>query len=117
MEASTTQLSDFDVVTERLQPFAPREDTRRRMRILAEEYRGKLSNLDDLLEGERLCCPIHEDNDDVIITGSGRNGTKKFICKKYHDPEFTGRDSASFRFSTYTSFEAFKVYRISSWRC
>ncbi|KXA96402.1 hypothetical protein AKJ37_05315 [candidate division MSBL1 archaeon SCGC-AAA259I09] len=109
--ASAALGEDFDVLAERLTPFAPREETRKKMRELRDEYRTKVSKLDGLLEGERLCCPYHTDNDEVVITGNGKKGTKKFECRKYHDPELTGRDTEEFRFSTYTSYEAYEVYQ------
>ncbi len=109
--ASAAICEDFDVLAERLTPFAPRGETKRKMRKLREEYREKVSKFDDLLEGERLCCPRHMDNEKVVITGNGKKGTKKFECRKWHDPELTGRDTTDFMFSTYTSYEAYKVYQ------
>ncbi|KXB05314.1 hypothetical protein AKJ49_01055 [candidate division MSBL1 archaeon SCGC-AAA382A03] len=109
--ASAAVGEDFDVLAERLTPFAPKGQTRRKMRELRDEYRAKVSKLDGLLEGERLCCPYHADNDEVVITGNGKKGTKKFECRKYHDPELTGRDTTDFMFSTFTSHEAYEVYQ------
>ncbi|KXA91499.1 hypothetical protein AKJ57_01005 [candidate division MSBL1 archaeon SCGC-AAA259A05] len=109
--ASAAIREDFEVLAERLTPFARREKTRRKMGKLRDEYKAKVSKLDDLFEGERLCCPRHMDNDEVVITGNGKNGGKKFECRKHHDPELTGRDTEEFRFSTYTSYEAYRVYQ------
>jgi hypothetical protein len=47
----------------------------------------------------------------VIITGNGRGGTKKLECRARHDTALTGRKDHHFRFSTYTSYEALKVYQ------
>lgn len=102
---------DLEVISERLQPYAPRADTRRKLRELHEEYQARVARLEELFDGRRLSCPIHEDTEDVIITGNGRNGTKKFKCRQYHDPEQTGRDTTEFRFSTFTSYEALSVYQ------
>ncbi len=109
--ASSAIHEDLGVVTERLIPFAPREKTRKKLWELHEEYKAKVSRLDDLFDGERLSCPWHRDNDEVIITGNGKRGTKKFNCEKWHDPELTGRDTTEFGFSTFTSHEAYKVYQ------
>ncbi|KXB01859.1 hypothetical protein AKJ44_02070 [candidate division MSBL1 archaeon SCGC-AAA261F17] len=103
--------NDLSVLAERIQPFAPMEVTRRKMWELHDEYKEKVANLDDLRDGGRLSCPIHLDNDEVIVTGNGRNGAKKYECRKYHDPELTRRDDTVFRFSTFTSYEALRVYR------
>lgn len=103
--------SDFDTLSERLLPLALRGETRRKLRILAEEYRTRLSNLDNLFDSKRLSCPICESVKNVIITGNGRGDAKKLLCRAQHDSEFTGRNSTQFRFSTYTSFEALKVYQ------
>ncbi|KXB06250.1 hypothetical protein AKJ53_00950 [candidate division MSBL1 archaeon SCGC-AAA382F02] len=109
--ASSAIHEDLGVVTERLIPFAPRGETREKLWELHEEYKAKVSRLDDLFDGERLSCPWHGDNDEVIITGNGKRGTKKFKCEKWHDPDLTGRDTTEFRFSTFTSYEAYKVYQ------
>jgi len=110
-EASAVIQEDLGLVTERLIPFAPRMVTREKMWELYEEYKERVSNLDDLKNGERLACPIHGDDEEVIITGNGKNGAKKYMCKKDHDPEVTGRNTTDFRFSTFTSHEAYKVYQ------
>jgi len=102
---------DLEVITERLQPFAPHEQTRQKLHDLYEEYTAKVERMEELFDGRRLSCPLHQDNEAVIITGNGRNGTKKFKCRQHHDPEQTGRDTTDFRFSTFTSFEAYQVYQ------
>lgn len=104
-------LDDFDVMAGRLTPFATRGKTRDRLEAIAREYRERISNLEGLLEGGRLSCPICQSCEKVIITGNGRKGTKKQVCRAHHDPGFTGRDSTEFIFSTYTSYEAYKVYQ------
>jgi len=109
--SSAISLDDFDVMAGRLTPFAPKEKTRDRMEAIAKEYREKMTNLETLLEGGRLSCPICQSCENVIITGNGRNGTKKQLCRAHHDQELTGRDSTEFMFSTYTSYEAYKVYQ------
>lgn len=103
--------NDFDSIAERFVPFTPRGNTRRKMKLLAEEYRERLSNLDGLLNGGRPSCPLCMSAENVIITGNGRGGTKKLECTTEHDPALTGRNDHRFRFSTYTSYEALKVYQ------
>jgi len=102
---------DFCVMAERLTPFAVREETREKLVELAAEYRQRLENLEGLLSGGRLSCPICMNADHVICTGNGRGNTKKFLCRAYHDPDLTERADANFRFSTYTSWEALEVYK------
>jgi hypothetical protein len=102
--------SDFDVVAERLVPYAVRGETREKLNQLTEEFRQKLLNLESLTNGGRLGCPICMSAEHVVITGNGRGGAKKFECRAWHDPAMIGRDDHRFRFSTYTSHEALKVY-------
>jgi len=109
--SSAVSLDDFDVIAGRLTPFAPTGRTRDRLEASAKEYRERMANLENLLGGGRLSCPICESCENVIVTGNGRNGTKKQLCRAYHDPELTGRNSTEFMFSTYTSYEAYKVYQ------
>ena len=111
MGSSAVLRDDLATAAERLVPFSPRGRTRKRLEALAGEYDQRLSRLHDLLNGDRLSCPICESCDNVIITGNGRDGAKKFLCRAHHDLGSTGRDSAWFRFSTYTSLEALKVYQ------
>jgi hypothetical protein len=111
MNRCVEKTSDLDVMAERLTPFAVREETREKLKDLAAEYRQRLENLEELLSGGRLSCPICMNADHVICTGNGRENTKKFFCRAYHDPDLTGRSDTNFRFSTYTSWEAYKVYR------
>ena len=102
--------SDF-VIAERLVPYSVREQTRERLDQLKEEFRQRLASLDALTNGTRLSCPLCENAEHVRITGNGRNGTKKFECTAVYDPAETGREGSGFRFTTYTSYEALKVYR------
>ena len=103
--------SDFDTIADRIIPFAPREETRRKIEHLVEEYEQKLSNLESLTNGGRLGCPVCTSAEHVRITGNGRSGTKKFECMAWHASIQTGRKDHRFRFSTYTSYEALKVYQ------
>lgn len=103
--------SDFDVMAERLVPFAVREETREKLNQLAGEFRQRLTNLESLTNGGKLSCPIHGSAEHVRITGNGRGDAKKFECTAEHDPALTGRKDHRFRFSTYTSCEALKVYQ------
>lgn len=113
----TANAGDMDTIAERLIPFAPRENTRENLRAVAARYEESLANLNALFHNRRASCPICRDNGNVIITGNGRNGAKKFKCKNEHDPdELPGRSDEKnrdkiFRFSTYTSHEALKVYQ------
>lgn len=102
---------DFDTIADRVIPFAVRGKTREKLELLAEEHRQRLLNLRNLTGGGRLGCPLCRSSERVRIVGNGRNGTKKFECKAQHDPDSTGRKDRRFRFSTYTSYEALKVYR------
>jgi len=110
-EACFAHAGDFDTMSERFMPFAVREETRKKLRHLKEEYGQRLSNLNDLLNSRRLSCPLCMIPEDVIIAGNGRGDAKKFECRAWHDPTLTGRDGTSFRFSTYTSYEALVVYQ------
>lgn len=103
--------SDLDTMVERMIPFAVRNETRKKLGDLKEEYERKIKNLNDLLNGRRLGCPLCKSDENVVIVGNGRSDTKKFECREYHDPNLTGREGTTFRFSTYTSYEALKVYR------
>jgi hypothetical protein len=49
-----------------------REETREKLKDLAAEYRQRLENLEELLSGGRLSCPICMNADHVICTGNGR---------------------------------------------
>ncbi|KXA97963.1 hypothetical protein AKJ40_05010 [candidate division MSBL1 archaeon SCGC-AAA259M10] len=71
-EVSSTIREDLGVVTERLIPFAPRGETREKLWELHEEYKEKVSNMDDLRHNKRMCCPIHGHNEEVTITGAGK---------------------------------------------
>ncbi|HIH97364.1 MAG TPA: hypothetical protein HA348_07850 [Thermoplasmata archaeon] len=110
-EYQSPHSDDFDVMTERLTSFAVREESREKLKELAEEYRQRLENLDNLLSGKRLSCPICMNVGQVIFVGNGRGNTKKFLCRAYHGPALTKREDTNFRFSTYTSWDALKVYR------
>jgi len=103
--------NDFDTIADRIIPFAVRGETREKLKLLAEEHRKKLSNLESLTDGKRLGCPVCKSSEHVRIVGNGRGNTKKFECKARHDPALTGRKKYRFRFTTYTSHEALQVYR------
>lgn len=102
---------DFDTIARRIAPFAVRGETRKKLKLLVEEHKQKLSNLESLTSGEKLSCPICRSSKRVRIVGNGRGGAKKFECKARHGPALTGRKKRRFRFSTYTSYEALMVYR------
>jgi hypothetical protein len=103
--------SDFDVIAERIVPFAVRGETRRKLEELKAECRRRLSNLEPLTDGGKLSCPLCGSAERVVILGNGRGGAKKFECRAKHDPALTRRKNCRFRFSTYTSREALEVYR------
>lgn len=96
--------NDFETLVGRLKVFAPRGETREKLIRLANEYEIRLNNLRHLLNTKKPSCPICKTNSNVTIIGNGKNGSKKLMCHNDHD----GKE---FRFSTFTSYEAFKVYK------
>lgn len=110
-EVCATAFRDFKTIAERLVPFAVREETKEKLKQLREEYEQRLANLNSLLNGGRLSCPLCMSAENVIIIGNGRGDSKKLKCRACHDPALTGRESTDFKFSTYTSYEALKVYQ------
>lgn len=110
-EACSTALKDFKTIAERLVPFAVREETKEKLKQLREEYGQRLANLNNLLNGRRLSCPLCMSAENVTIIGNGRGDAKKFECRAWHDPALTRRESTDFKFSTYTSYEALRVYQ------
>lgn len=115
------------IVNERIRsiPYALRGQFRNEMRNALEHHSEMAATYRPLVEQQRsnggyLSCPICQTNEHVKSGGTQKDGTRKFRCSYNHSGNTTVsrehfvlamHESWKGNFSTFTSFEAYHLYR------
>jgi len=107
-------------------PYAPRNGFRERMKEVLSHYLEMTNAYQPLVEqqqsdGGYLSCPLCQTNDHVKSGGTQVDGTRKFRCYNDHSCKtlvsrehfiLVMQDDWRGSFSTFTSFEAYQLYRM-----
>ena len=119
-----TEQSKFE--SKRKIPYAPRNGFRERMKEVFSHHLEMANAYQPLVEQQRadggyLSCPLCQINDHVKSGGTQIDGTKKFHCCYDHSGStilsgehlvLVMQDDWKGNFSTFTSFEAYQLYRM-----